>query len=140
MKWIIAYTVAAIAFGMLDALWLRWAAPNLYRPALGEVLAARFNPAPAALFYLVYIAGLVWFAVRPGLAIADPTEILAGVPLTVLNGALLGALAYATYDLTNQATLKQWSAQVTAIDIAWGAAASALSSGLALLAVQRYAG
>lgn len=140
MKWIIAYGVAAIAFGILDALWLRWASPNLYRPALGEVLAARFNAAPAALFYLLYIGGLVWFAVRPALAPADPTELLAGVPLGVLNGALLGGLAYATYDLTNQATLKHWSAQVSLIDIAWGAAASALSSGLALLAVLRFAG
>ena len=58
------------------------------------------------MFYAIYIAGMVWFAVRPGLA--------GGVPAALLNGALLGGLAYATYDLTNQATLKVWSTQITA--------------------------
>ncbi|WP_374531049.1 DUF2177 family protein [Novosphingobium sp.] len=137
MKWIIAFGVAAIVFGLLDGLWLRWAGPNLYRPALGDLLAAKFRFAPAALFYVIYIAGLVWFAVRPGLVYADPSVIMAGVPLAVLNGALLGGLAYATYDLTNQATLKQWATHITLIDIAWGASASALASGLATLAVLR---
>lgn len=138
MKWIIAYGVAAIVFGLLDGLWLRWAGPNLYRPALGDVLAVKFRFAPAAIFYLIYIAGLVWFAVRPGLVLADPSVAMAGVPLAILNGALLGGLAYATYDLTNQATLKQWASHITLIDIAWGASASALASGLATLAAQRF--
>lgn len=138
MKWIIAYGVAAIVFGLLDGMWLRWAGPNLYRPALGEVLALKFRFAPAIIFYAIYIAGLVWFAVRPGLVYADPSEIMAGVPLSVLSGALLGGLCYATYDLTNQATLKQWATHVTVIDIAWGASASALASGLATMAVLRY--
>jgi uncharacterized membrane protein len=104
------------------------------------VLAPQFRVAPAALFYLLYLGGMIWFAVRPALAVADPTAVLAGVPLAVLNGALLGAIAYATYDLTNQATLRQWSTQVTLIDIAWGASATALASGIAALAAQRYAG
>ena len=75
------------------------------------------------------IAGMVWFAVRPGIE--------QGVPHAVLNGALLGALCYATYDLTNQATMKVWPASITAIDIAWGAAATALASGLAAFAVRK---
>lgn len=123
MRWIIAWVAAALSFGVLDALWLRWVGPNLYRPALGEVLADQFRMGPALLFYACYISAMVWFAVRPGLA--------QGVPHAVLNGALLGAIAYATYDLTNQATLKVWSSQITAIDIAWGAAATALASGIA---------
>lgn len=129
MKWIIAYAAAAVSFGALDALWLRWAGPNLYRPALGELLAPSFRVAPAAIFYIAYIAGMVWFAVRPGIE--------QGVPHAVLNGALLGALCYATYDLTNQATMKVWSTQVSAIDIAWGAAATALASGIAAFAVSK---
>lgn len=129
MKWIVAYLAAGLSFGLLDALWLRWAGPNLYRPALGELLAPAFRIAPAAVFYLLYIAGMVWFAVRPGLD--------QGVPFAVLNGALLGALCYATYDLTNQATLKVWSGQISTIDIAWGAAATALASGIAALAVRK---
>ncbi|PKB25225.1 putative membrane protein [Novosphingobium kunmingense] len=129
MKWIVAYVAAAVSFGALDAMWLRWAGPNLYRPALGELLAPAFRPAPALVFYALYIAGMVWFAVRPGID--------EGVPQAVLNGALLGALCYATYDLTNQATMKVWPASITGIDIAWGAAATALASGIAALAVRK---
>lgn len=129
MKWIVAYVAAAVSFGVLDALWLRWAGPNLYRPALGELLAPSFRVPPALVFYAFYIAGMVWFAVRPGIE--------QGVPHAVLNGALLGALCYATYDLTNQATMKVWPASITAIDIAWGAAATALASGLAAFAVRK---
>ncbi|MEN9684102.1 MAG: hypothetical protein RIQ99_1866 [Pseudomonadota bacterium] len=139
MKWIIAYCVAAVAFGVVDALWLRWAGPNLYRPALGDLLAPQFRLAPAMAFYALYLGGIVWFAVRPALAAADPTALLAGVPLAVLNGALLGMIAYATYDLTNQATLRHWSGQITLIDIAWGASATALASGIAAIAAQRFA-
>lgn len=131
MHWITAYVTAAVAFGVLDSLWLRWAVPNLYRPAIGELLADNFRMVPALAFYALYIAGMVWFAVRPGLAL--------GVPHGVLNGALFGAICYATYDLTNQATLKVWSTQMTLIDIAWGAAATALASGLAVLAVHKLA-
>ena len=129
MHWVIAYGVAAISFGLLDAVWLRWAGPNFYRPLLGDLLAPSFRLVPALVFYAIYTAGMVWFAVRPGLAL--------GAPYAVLNGALLGGLAYAAYDLTNQATLKTWSLQVTLVDIAWGAAATALASGLAALVTIR---
>lgn len=131
MQWITAYVTAAVAFGVLDALWLRWAAPNLYRPLIGELLADSFRMVPALAFYALYIGGMVWFAIRPGMA--------QGVPYGVLNGALFGAICYATYDLTNQATLKVWSTQMTLIDIAWGASATALASGLAVFAVQKLA-
>ena len=130
MRWVIAWIVAAGSFGLLDALWLRWAGPNLYRPVLGEVLADQFRLGPALLFYLCYISVMVWFAVRPGLT--------GGAHMAVLNGALLGAIAYATYDLTNQATLKVWSSQISAIDIAWGTAATALASGIAALAARKF--
>lgn len=129
MRWIIAWVLTAASFGLLDALWLRWAGPNLYRPLLGEVLADQFRLAPALLFYACYVSAMLWFAVRPGLE--------QGAAHAVLNGALLGAIAYATYDLTNQATLKVWSSQITALDIAWGTAATALASGVAAFAVRK---
>lgn len=123
MTWIVAYIAAAVVFGLLDALWLGWAGNNLYRPKLGEMLADSFRMAPALVFYAAYIAGIVWFAVRPGLS--------GGVSTAALNGALLGALCYATYDLTNQATLKQWSTTITVIDICWGAFATAVAASAA---------
>lgn len=123
MTWIVAYIAAAVVFGVLDALWLGWAGNNFYRPRLGEVLADSFRMAPALVFYAAYIAGIVWFAVRPGLS--------GGVGTAALNGALLGALCYATYDLTNQATLKQWSTTITVADICWGAFATAVAASAA---------
>ena len=131
MKWLIAYLAVGLPFGLLDALWLRWAGPKLYRPAIGELLAPSFRPLPAAIFYLAYVAAIVWFAVRPGLA--------GGIGSAALNGALLGAIAYAAYDLTNQATMKVWPAHVTLIDIAWGAFATAVASSLSAWAVAKWA-
>ena len=131
MQWIVAYVATGLTFGALDALWLRWSGPNLYRPALRELLAASFRPAPAIAFYLLYVAGLVWFAVRAG-------HMGGGIGGAVLNGALLGAICYATYDLTNQATMKVWPAHITLIDVAWGAFASAVAAGVGCWAAVRF--
>ena len=123
MKFVIAYVIAAIAFGVLDSIWLRWAGPNLYRPVIGEIMADNFRIAPAAAFYLIYLAGMVYFAIRPGLASNS-------VSVALINGALLGALCYATFDLTSQAVFKVWSTQISLVDIAWGAFATAAASAL----------
>lgn len=130
MQWIVAYLVTGLAFGALDALWLRWAGPNFYRPAIGDLLADSFRPAPAIAFYLLYIAAVVWFAVRPGLA--------GGVGAAALNGALLGAICYATYDLTNQATMKVWPVHLTLADIAWGAFATGVAASAGAWAALRF--
>ena len=130
MKWIAAYIAAGLSFGALDALWLNWAGKNLYRPALGELLAPSFRLAPALVFYALYIAAIVWFAVRAGHS--------GGIGAAMLNGALLGAICYATYDLTNQATLKVWPLHITLIDIAWGAFATAVAAGVGCWAASRF--
>ena len=131
MKWIIAYVAAAISFGVLDALWLRWAAPNLYRPVIGEIMTDNIRVGAAGVFYLLYIAGMIWFAVKPGLASGN-------VATAMLNGALLGGLCYATYDLTSQAVLKVWSTQISVMDILWGAFATAVASGIATWVTLRF--
>ncbi|MFM6931990.1 MAG: DUF2177 family protein [Novosphingobium sp.] len=131
MKWIIAYVAAAVSFGVLDFLWLGWAGKNFYRPAIGDLLAPSFRGGPALVFYVIYIAGMVWFAVRPGLA--------GGTSAALLNGALLGGLAYATYDLTNQATMKVWPVHVTVVDIIWGAFATAVAATVATWVTTRFA-
>jgi uncharacterized membrane protein len=146
MKWLIAYLAAGLAFGLLDFLWLRWAAPNLYRPLLGDQLAGNFRMAPALVFYLLYVGAIVWFAVVPGMGMGVPLNIFgavlpgvfAGVANAVLNGALLGLICYATYDLTNQATLRNWPVGLTLIDIAWGMSATALASGVSAFALWKF--
>ena len=131
MTWIVAAITAALVFGALDAVWLSWAGPNFYRPRLGDILADSFRMMPALVFYAAYIAAIVWFAVRPVLSL--------GIGAAALNGALLGAICYATYDLTNQATMRTWSTTVTVADIAWGAFATAVAAAAASFAAAKFA-
>ena len=130
MNWIVGYLSAGLSFGVLDGAWLNWAGRHLYRPALGDLLATSFRPMPAIAFYLAYVAAIVWFAVRPGLD--------QGIGCAALNGALLGAICFATYNLTNQATLRHWPMHVTLIDIGWGAFATATASAIACWASVRF--
>jgi uncharacterized membrane protein len=123
-KYAVAYALAALIFGALDAVWLSWAGSNLYEPAIGEIMAENFNIGAAGVFYFIYLAGMVWFAIRPGLAEQK-------VSAALINGVLLGALCYATFDLTSQAVFKVWATHVTLMDIAWGAFATGTTSALA---------
>lgn len=107
-----AWLGAGAVIAVLDALWLTQVGPRLYRPTLDPVLADKPNMAAAVVFYLVYVTGVVLLAIWPNRE--------AGLLKTALVGALLGGFAYATYDLTNHATLKAWSVRITVTDMAWG--------------------
>lgn len=129
----VAYVATLIAFVAIDFVWLSSMAGRLYRPVLGDMLAPGFRPVPAVLFYLVYAAGLTFLAVRPGL--------LAGsIGTAALYGAVIGFMAYATYDLTNQATLKNWSTLLTVADLIWGTVLSAAASGIGQWIAAKIAG
>jgi uncharacterized membrane protein len=121
MRYLLAYVATALIMAGLDFLWLSNTSGPLYQRALGEMMAKEPNMTAAVAFYLIYILGVLWFAVRPALAAGDWKTAL-------LNGALFGFFAYATYDLTNLATLKVWSLQVSLIDMAWGSVLSALAA------------
>lgn len=131
-RWLIAYGVAALVFGAMDACWLGWAGSRIYRPVLGDLLAPQFRVVPALVFYAVYLAGMVWFAVRPGLS--------EGLASATLNAVLLGALCYATYDLTSQAVLARWPAWLSVADIAWGSFATGVAATVATAAARRWGG
>ncbi len=109
----IAYVTAGVVFLAIDAVWLTVMANNLYRPLLGDKLMEQFSLTPAVLFYLIYIAGIVIFAIGPALAKGRWQH-------ATLMGAALGFVAYSTYDLTNQATLRDWPVAITVADIIWG--------------------
>ena len=119
-----AFVAAAIIFGAMDAVWLSWAGPNLYQPTIGEIMAEEFNLAAAAAFYVIYLLGMTYFAIRPGLQSGN-------VKTALINGALLGGLCYATFDLTSQAVMRVWATHVTLLDITWGAFATGTTSALA---------
>jgi uncharacterized membrane protein len=129
MAYVVSYLVVLAVFGVVDLLWLRAMADTLYRPTLGEILLPSIRFAPALVFYLAYPLGVVFFAVSPALRSGSPTNAL-------IAGALLGALAYATYDLTNYATLKNWTLQITVLDVVYGAVATGLAAAAGLLAAR----
>jgi uncharacterized membrane protein len=129
MTYVVAYVAVLIVFGMIDAVWLTTMGAMLYRPALGDILAPSMRVAPAIAFYLLFPVGIVVFAVLPGLRTQSP--------VTAATLALLfGALAYATYDLTNYATLRNWTLQITVIDIGYGALASSIAATVGYFAVR----
>jgi uncharacterized membrane protein len=132
MSYAIAYVVVLIVFGAIDAVWLSTMGPLLYRPALGDILAQNLRIAPAIAFYLTYPIGVVVFAVLPALRAQAP------FPAAAL-ALLFGALAYATYDLTNYATLRNWTLPITVLDIGYGALASSIAATAAYFAVRAIA-
>lgn len=117
---ILQFLVVAAAFAVIDAIWLKTMNP-FYRRQIGELMASKPNLGYAVVFYVIYIAGIVFFALRPAL---DGGSWLSAVGY----GAALGAFAYATYDLTNAATLKTWPWRLVVVDILWGAALTALAT------------
>ena len=130
MPYLIAFAACAFAIAGLDVLWLSQTAKPLYYRAHGAVMADKPNMAAAATFYLLYVPGILIFAVRPALAASDWR-------LAALFGALFGFFCFATYDLTNLATVKIWSLWVSVIDMVWGAfltGAAATAGALAALA------
>ena len=133
MAHLIAYVTILVVFGIIDAIWLSQMAAKLYRPMLGDMMVDNVRIIPAVVFYLFFPIGLVVFAVMPALRDGSFLSAFAA-------GALLGALCYATYDLTNYATLKNWTLQVTVIDIVYGAFVSGVCSAVAVLAVQTVQG
>lgn len=110
----IAYLATGIAFAAIDAIWLKTMGPTFYRSQIGEIMADRPRLDAAVAFYLIYLAGIVFFAVSPAFANAG------GWKTALLYGAAFGFFAYATYDLTNQATLRGWPWKLTLVDMAWG--------------------
>ncbi len=111
---VIASLASFLLLVVVDFVWLSQAVNFLYRPKLGGLLAEKPALGAAALFYLLYGVGMAALVIRPALAGG-------GVLTAAWTGALLGLVAYGTYDLTNQATLKGWSVTVTVVDMAWGA-------------------
>lgn len=107
------YGIAFVLFLIIDLVWLGLIAKNLYQRQIGHLMAEQVNWIAAIIFYLLFIGGLVFFVILPNYESGNWAKVL-------LYGALFGLITYATYDLTNLATLKDWPIQITLIDLAWG--------------------
>ncbi|MBB5751522.1 DUF2177 family protein [Prosthecomicrobium pneumaticum] len=125
----VAYPATLVAFLAVDAVWLVGMSGVLYRPVLGPILRAEPDLVAAGLFYLIYVAGIVFFAVHPSRR--------RGLAAAALRGGAFGFCAYATYDLTNQATLAVWSPVLTVADLAWGTFVTGLAATVGLIVAKR---
>mgnify|MGYP003867953883 CR=1 FL=1 len=121
MKIALLYLSTAVIFFIVDAIGLRLLIKPVFERHIGHLFADPFRVAPAALFYLGYVAGLLWFVSLPALRGNDPLAALIG-------GGLLGLLAYGTYEFTNYATLRDWSVQQVALDTIWGGGLTGVSA------------
>ena len=124
LQFVVSYAATAIIFGIVDALWLRMMVAKVYRPEIGALLMDGWRPAPALIFYALYMLGIQIFAVAPALATGK-------WQVAAQWGAIFGFFCYMTYDLTNHATMRIWSTKVTLHDIAWGTAATGFAAGAA---------
>ncbi|GAU85456.1 DUF2177 family protein [Bosea sp. BIWAKO-01] len=133
MRFVTGYIAFLVAFGLCDAIWLSTMTPRLYRPTLGEGLLDQIRYLPAVLFYFGFPLGVVHFALMPALQDGSGRAAL-------INGALIGLLAYATYDLTNYATLRAWTLTITLADLAYGTVVVGFCTWIAFVAVRRIEG
>ncbi len=129
--WLAGYGAALLVVGVLDALWLGVLARDFYRRELGDLMASSVRLLPAVVFYVGYPAGVVALALSP---LPD------SLGSAVAKSALLGLVVYGVYDMTNMATLRRWSWQLAATDMAWGTLVTALAGGAAWWVMRRVAG
>jgi len=129
MTYVVAYFAALVVFAIVDGTWLYFMGQHLYKPTLGDILEPNVRLGPAIAFYLLFPIGLVVFSVDPALKSGS-------VWTAIVYGALFGFLAYATYDLTNFATLRNWTLQITLIDITYGAIVAALAGAAGYIAAR----
>ena len=125
------YFITLVVFLGIDSLWLGLVAPSFYQSQIGYIMAKNPNLLAAGLFYLLFIFGMVVFIVEPG--VREHTLMQA-----VARGALFGLVTYATYDLTNLATLQGWPILVTVVDLVWGTTLSAVVTLVSVWAGKRF--
>lgn len=128
-KYIICYGATLLTLLVIDGIWLGFVAKGFYQSQIGHLMAERVNFIAAGLFYVIYPAGVVYFAGVAGLESGDWRD-------TAMRAAMFGFVAYSTYDLSNWATLKDWPAQFALVDILWGAAVTTVSATVGMIAAK----
>lgn len=121
MQILILFLVTSVVFLVADALMLRFVIQPIFQQHLGSQLLDGLRLAPATLFYLVYMFGIIWFAGMPALRNDDPFSAL-------INGAILGFVAYGTYELTSWTVMRDWHVSMVAVDWAWGTVVTGLAA------------
>ncbi|WP_394707396.1 DUF2177 family protein [uncultured Celeribacter sp.] len=128
---ILLYSVTAVVFLGLDMIGIRMLIRPVFDRHIGHLLAEPLRLGPAALFYLAYVAGVIWFVSWPALKSDAPVQALIG-------GMLLGLMCYGTYEMTNYATLAAWSWSQVIIDSLWGMALTGFSAWVGVAVLSRF--
>lgn len=131
MKFLTQFLVVLVVFFAIDIFWLGVVARNLYAKYLGFIMAPNVNWAAALLFYVIFIIGVMVFVLQPALEKQSLMH-------AFIIGAFFGFVTYATYDLTNLATLKDWPITITIIDLIWGTVLSSSVSAISYLIISRF--
>ncbi len=121
IAYVIAFVATAIVFLGIDVIWLKYIAKDFYATHMGELMRDDPKLGAAAIFYLFYVLGIIYLVIAPHMESGNWKAVL-------ISGAVLGALAYGTYDMTNYAVLKGYPLKVAIVDIAWGTALTATAS------------
>jgi len=133
MTYVATYLASLVVFLGVDMVWLSTMASRIYRPIMGDIALQRANLAPAVAFYVLYPVGLVIFVILPALKAGN-------IQAALIYGALFGFFTYATYDLTNQATLRNWTLQLSLIDMAWGTVLAAVAAAAGFWVAAKFQG
>ena len=131
MTHVLLYIVTAIVFLALDVVMLKKVMYPLFSSNIGPMMLEDLRMGPAAVFYLFYVVGVVWFVSIPALNVGSIAQ-------AFFAGAVLGALAYGTYEFTNFATLKGWTAQMVMVDVIWGAVLTGTSAAVGVAATKHF--
>lgn len=131
MKNLMIYLITVVVFFVVDIVWLGFISKNLYKKYLGEFMAPKVNWTAGIIFYLIFIVGLVFFAINPAIEKES-------FKYAILVGGFFGLITYSTYDLTNLATLKNWPLNISIIDIIWGTVLNSVTSGITFLIANKF--
>ena len=131
MIWLAYFTVTFVVFMGIDLVWLGFVAKNIYSKYLGYLMAPNINWLAAMVFYVIFIIGILYFVIAPSLVDRDFTQL-------VIRAMLFGFITYATYDLTNLATVRDWPITITIIDLIWGTSLSTSVSVISYLIITNF--
>lgn len=131
MIWLAYFAVTFVVFMGIDLIWLGFVAKNIYSKYLGYLMAPKVNWLAALVFYVIFIVGVLYFVIAPSLVDRDFTQL-------VIRAMLFGFMTYATYDLTNLATVRDWPITITIIDLIWGTTLSTSVSVISYLIITNF--
>lgn len=131
MKWLVYFVITFVVFMGIDLIWLGFVAKNIYSKYLGYLMAPKVNWLAALVFYVIFIIGVLFFVIAPSLVDRDFTQL-------IIRAMLFGFITYATYDLTNLATVRDWPITITIIDLIWGTTLSTSVSVISYLIITNF--